>query len=250
LAKPDVDAVMRLHIEATGRDYAYRLELFDSMSNTPEGERVVTNACELCGLEEVGSLIEVSAVTLLERYARASAPATLSIETTPSGAEVFDNGESLGRTPLEVLVVPGNHELELKLAGHEVRHRTVLVGSAETIAMNTELLRVRPPRHWKRMVIGGSVTFLAGLGLSAGGAYLVAIDSKSIGSSSDPESGCQPDSNGNCQDLYDTLGVGAATLTLGVVHLVVGAVLVGVGLAWRHDERKVAFRFDGVRVRF
>src|SRR5262249_6341362 len=58
--------------------------------------------------------------SLLPRGAPAvPAPATLSVDTQPAGAELLIDGQSRGKAPLTVTMAPGTHELAVRAGGRE-----------------------------------------------------------------------------------------------------------------------------------
>jgi hypothetical protein len=67
------------------------------------------------------------------------APTTLTITSTPPGAQVRVDGEPAGATPLRVDVPAGAHELEVLLAGHVTAHERVVVGYASRRAVQVPL---------------------------------------------------------------------------------------------------------------
>ena len=66
--------------------------------------------------------------------ARHDPPVSISIDSTPSGAEVFIDEESRGTTPLQAPLAPGPHGVRLVLAGREAWRRTVDPARTRTLA--------------------------------------------------------------------------------------------------------------------
>ena len=64
--------------------------------------------------------------SLRRRFVAPRAPlVSISIDSTPSGAEVFIDEDSRGTTPLQAPLAPGAHRVRLVLAGHEAWRRAV-----------------------------------------------------------------------------------------------------------------------------
>jgi hypothetical protein len=71
-------------------------------------------------------------------------PGMLTVETTPSGSQVYVDGELKGKTPLTIPVVAGKHELKLTRRG--LTHtRSVVVEEGKTQAERYVWTRARPP---------------------------------------------------------------------------------------------------------
>jgi hypothetical protein len=237
----EIDAAVLMRVDARGRDYAWRLELV-----APGAENlIVEDACEVCGLEEVGGLVEASVGRLLERYARALAPAELALSTTPAGAEVFEGEASLGRTPLEVEVPAGKHTVEFRLAGHEPQRRTLRIVAGERVVVDVELVAVPAPAPaWRPMAIAGGVSLGVGIVAVAAGAALVAIDERSVACT-----GAEANEFGVCPRRFATLEGGAATLAIGGALLVTGIVLETVALR-RRARAKALVHWRGAALKF
>lgn len=73
--------------------------------------------------------------------------AALSITVSATGAEVFIDARSLGRSPLpeEVFVEPGERLIEVQLGGYELEHRAVEVGKGDALAVAFALKPIAPP---------------------------------------------------------------------------------------------------------
>ncbi|WP_337844547.1 PEGA domain-containing protein [Thermus sp.] len=64
---------------------------------------------------------------------------TLSLRSTPSGAEVYLDGALRGRTPLDLTLPEGRYGVELRLAGYEPYRATVQVRAGETVRLEARL---------------------------------------------------------------------------------------------------------------
>ena len=70
---------------------------------------------------------------------------TISIKTVPSGAEVFLGTESLGTTPLDaVRVRAGQHQLSIRLAGHEPIREPCTIRGDQDLDLGTQTLAAWP----------------------------------------------------------------------------------------------------------
>src|SRR5262249_13354889 len=74
------------------------------------------------------------------------APGLVAIASEPAGATLFVDGRSQGRTPAQVTLAPGRHDLVLLLAGMRMRRETVEVPSAGP-AIALPLEPAVPPRR-------------------------------------------------------------------------------------------------------
>ena len=244
LEAPEVSAAVLLTVDVEGRDYAYKLELFDPA--LPVGVNLsIEDTCEVCGLEEVGALVEGSMAKLLERYARALTPATLTLSTQPGGAQVVDDEDVVGTTPLDLELAPGEHTFELRLPGYEPQRRTVTIGAGERLAVDAKLVAIPDrTRPWRPLAITGIVLIAAGMPTLATGIALVAIDERSV--RCDDE---EANELGVCPRRYSTLEGGAAAVAIGGAALVAGVVLEVVAQR-RRKQPRVSLRPRGLAVRF
>jgi hypothetical protein len=67
---------------------------------------------------------------------------TLSVNSTPGGAQVFVEGRAVGHTPLSIVVRPGRLDLELRLGGHQPFRTSVQVRPGETSVVSASLTPV------------------------------------------------------------------------------------------------------------
>jgi hypothetical protein len=65
---------------------------------------------------------------------------TLSVASTPSGAEVYVEGALRGRTPLSLALPEGRYGVELRLSGYEPYRATVQVRPGETTRLEARLV--------------------------------------------------------------------------------------------------------------
>lgn len=211
--------VVRAVVKAEDRDYKVEVVLVDGRN----GAQVASNAdaCQICGVAEVGDLIDAAAATLRTKLDNlAQGPATLVASSTPAGAQVSIDGELKGVTPFNAPVLAGKHVLRISLEGYITVERevTFVEGIEETQTFELEKVPSRlPGRPWGWVSLGVGV---AGVGTAAA---LAVIDDRQykLGNAC-PE----PDARGQCPRLWDldyyvlgTAIVGAGLATLGVAIL-------------------------------
>lgn len=210
----DAAWIVRPTITRVDAVYEVRLEALDEQGRTLAS---VDERCEICGHEEVTELVLdrsaalAAKVRLLERQ-----PPRLVLRSSPSGAEVWIDGQLVGRTPLEREVTAGEHALRMELRGYATGHRqvTAVAGTRETLEL--ELLEERDPqrkRLWRGL--GGAAVGL-GTGLIGAGVGLAVIDEREY------QARCNADPLGNCSHRYDTLEGGIALMVSGGVLLAGG----------------------------
>jgi len=131
---------------------------------------------------------------------RKPSEAPLSVRSEPAGASVTIDGVAMGRTPLDVRLLPGVHIVELKMAGMQSRRRTIelVAGASEPLLLDDRLrelpanvdaaslgateetepertTRARPTRFW----IGVGAAGVAAAGVASASIFgLKALDHK------------------------------------------------------------------------
>src|SRR5688572_4232277 len=213
--------IVRAIIQVVDRDYTVKLELYDA-----EGAKVVSTSdgCEICGVVDVGGLIETQAATMRTKLdALASGPAAINITSVPEGADVTLDGEAFGTTPIDKPIIPGDHVIRVSKEGYIAvqEKRTFVEGARETLNYELEKVPNRlPKRPWGWASLGVGIAAVGG-----GVAMTVLHDMPyKLGGSC---TGAQVDGDGDCQYLFNTkwygLGLslgGAALVTLGVAILI------------------------------
>ncbi len=230
VAGTGVTHLVRASVVVEGRDYNVRVDLFDAESG--ELSATSSDVCEICGHEELASLVGDLAATLRRKLSAAvEPPPMLRVLAEPEGSTVLVDGEVVGVTPVEVTLTPGEHDVVVRRQGY-VAHRSRLAlidGVTETIS--TELLPVaeeapapvtKSPSTRSKVAFGWSAVAI-GVGATASGIALLALDERPIRSDC---SGENVDMFGNCLYRYNTLAGGVAMLVGGVGALTVGALLV------------------------
>ncbi|MCX4241862.1 PEGA domain-containing protein [Paraliomyxa miuraensis] len=211
--------VVRAVVDAQDRDYEVEV-LLVSGSN---GVQVATStdSCQICGVVEVGDLIDAAAATLRTKLDTLNqGPARLVVDSTPPGARVSIDGEIKGTTPFDEEVLAGEHVLRVSLEGYIAVEREVnfVEGIADTQSFTLEKVPSRlPPRPWGWVSLGLGI---ASLGFA--GTYAALDDRQYRLFDKCPT----PDEDDQCPELWDTewyvLGgaiVGGGLVTLGVAIL-------------------------------
>lgn len=213
--------IVRAIIEVVDRDYNVKLELYDAA-----GAKIVSTSdgCEICGVVDVGGLIETQAATMRTKLdALASGPASIGITSVPEGAEVTLDGEPFGTTPIDKPIIPGDHVIRVSKEGYIAvqEKRTFVEGARETLNYELEKVPNRlPKRPWGWASLG------VGIAAVGGGVAMTVLHDRpyKLGGAC---TGMQVDPDGDCQYLFNTkyygLGLslgGAALVTLGVAILI------------------------------
>jgi TolB-like protein len=212
------------------KNYELALELLDGQSGLPLGSR--SDRCELCGIREVGAKME-GLVKGLASFAAAAAPARarLVVDSSVPAVPVAVDGQERGRTPLEVELPPGEHQLALgPVSGARRFERSLKLepGGRERIFVEwpsaphrTPVGDVDPHQQWRRA--GWIAVGVGALAVAAGVVALAVFDGRPL-----PESKCPADKfvDGACKVVTDArieggalLGGGGAALLLGGLSL-------------------------------
>jgi hypothetical protein len=72
-------------------------------------------------------------------------PAHVSVITSPSGADLRIDGLPYGRTPIDVTLADGRHELAVSLNGYLPKSSTLFIGRGEERRIDLDLAAVNPP---------------------------------------------------------------------------------------------------------
>lgn len=246
-ARAAVRYVVTARIEVVDRNYAVELALLDA--RTGSAVATASDACEVCGLADVGAQVSALGAGLRDKLdALVTAPPVLQVSTRPEGALVRLDGEPRGATPLELTATPGRHRLELHKPGHVVaiRELDLVAGVHERIDVELAAAPVaaptpRPtpaspadPRPRRRTIVGAA---LLGGGLAAAGvgAALWAIDSRPVRLRC---SGADRDPFGECRWLHDTRTAGIALVATGATAAISGAIVLAVRHRLRRSPRR------------
>ena len=217
--------IVRATLEVVDRDYTVRVELYDGS----DGSKIVSasDGCEICGVADVGGLLETQAATLRTKLdALASGPASIVVASTPEGAEIMLDGEPFGVTPLDKPIIPGDHTIRVTKDGYIAvqEKRTFVEGARESLHYELEKVPNRlPKRPWGWASLGIGVLAVGG------GVAMTWLHDKPY-QLSGRCTGDNKDTDGDCRFLFNTkwygmgLGLaGGALVTLGVAVLITTA---------------------------
>ncbi|MFH2009350.1 MAG: PEGA domain-containing protein [bacterium] len=71
---------------------------------------------------------------------------TVSISSTPSGAEVLLDNKLAGRTPAALKVTVGTHQIIVRRTGYQEKRRTIAVSAGRDLAVDLALIKQAAPR--------------------------------------------------------------------------------------------------------
>ncbi|TPV94999.1 MAG: PEGA domain-containing protein [Myxococcales bacterium FL481] len=209
--------VVRTVVVARDRDYTVTVELIDG--RTGETVAKAVDGCEICGVADVGTLLGTQAATLRSKLeALASGPATLILNSDPSGAVVSIDGSIVGTSPLELAVAPGDHVVRAQHEGYIAVERqvTFVEGVIEPLDLDLEEQPSRlPGRTWGLVSLGAGI---AALGV---GVTFTAMHSDQYRPDCDPANGTQ-DAAGECRFLWNTKWGGMASAAVGTALITFG----------------------------
>lgn len=252
-AKASASHLLRPSVRMQDSDYVIALELVDGATGAVAHQ--VTDTCELCGLVEAQAMARSLAASMKDHLA-AAATGTVTITSTPSGAEVLVDGQPAGTTPLELSLAAGEHALVLRQAGRVDEERRVVVEAGSTAAVAVELAATSPhpgdepgaPRPILRPL--GFAALGVGVASLASGVALLVLDERPVDYTRC--SGIDVDVEGNCRFRHDTLAGGVVMTVVGVVGIAAGAVLVARTRKAPRDDRRARVQptARGLAIRF
>jgi len=109
--------------------------------NVKEGNYLVE--MKLAGVKIFDNVVRVAAgqTSVVEANAVASTPATanLNIGSSPSGAEVYVDGQYVGTSPLTISVAEGGHDIEIRLPGYLSFSHSIYAEAGQTVVINPVL---------------------------------------------------------------------------------------------------------------
>lgn len=245
--------LVRARVTVEGRDYNVQVELVSAA----RGEIAATSKefCEICGYEELGERVGDLAAALRRKLsAHLEPPPRLRVEVEPAGSVVTVDGEIVGVTPLDVEVAAGERDVVVHRDGYIARRQRIAFvdGVTETItAALAEVPRptdeVEAPRA-RRLAPLGWLSIALGVGATASGVALVAIDERPIRSDCE---GANVDAEGDCRWRYNTFAGGVTMTAAGVAAVAIGAALVAIDRRrGRRAKLEVAASGAGLGVRF
>ncbi len=214
LREAEIEYVLWALLSASDRDYTLELRL--ERLDDPEVSSVFSERCALCGLAEACERIEVGASGLLVPLAEEPEEAPRIILTTePSGAQVSVDGEFVGLAPVERVLRPGPHRIEVSADGYVDRVQEVDAQLNQRLNLSVSLSKVTPPPSPPPAPrLNGWIPVGVGAPLLAGGVVLAAVDGR-------PPLGCD-----GCEGRLETIWPAAGMLVAGAALTTLGAVLV------------------------
>lgn len=233
--------LVRPSVRMEESDYVIAIELRDSRGTLVHQ---ASQTCELCGLTEAQAVARSLAESLREHLVAATG--TLTVQSSPAGAEVLVDGEPAGTTPLELPIAAGEHSIVLRLPGHADEERRVVVEAGETSAVEVPLAASagvdhgRPDRSGLLRPLGWASIGVGAASLGSGIALLV-LDENPV--TFTRCSGIDVDVEGNCRFRHDTLAGGIVLTIVGVVGITAGALLVArTRKGGKADDRRARVR--------
>ena len=210
--------VLRSVVTIDDRDYLVRLELLA----TKDGAVLASSEerCDLCGLAEVGALVEAQGALLRRKLGDLiQGPPRLAVVTRPAGALVLVDNELIGTTPFEQNLLDGEHVVRVMLDGYVDDERKVelVPGVRETLEVDLR----REPKIARHRAAGWATLF-TGIPVAAAGLSLLALDDRQVRGRCD---GIDRDMFGNCRFVFDTNWGGAVALAAGAALITAGALL-------------------------
>ncbi len=223
--------LVRTTVVAKNRDFLLKLDLVDART----GEVVLSEDenCEICGSEEVVSLLDSQGALLQTRLAAmGTGPAVLVLDTKPAGALVYVDGEVVGTTPLERPVLEGSHKIRVSLNGYVAEERELKLVNGAREELNLTLQRT--PGNPKTKALGAA-GLAGGLLLLGAGVALVALDDTPYKPTC---KGDGVDADGDCKSLYGTGPLGSVLIGAGAILGTIGAVALYRHRGARLDKHK------------
>jgi hypothetical protein len=210
---------MTTEVVVKGRDFHVKMTL----ASGRDGRVVLSSVedCEICGVQEVASLVTAEVGRLLVRVDTLQRPASVHIESRPSGATVSIDGVVVGTTPYEDEVLPGHHTISLRKAGYAATTRDIDAGSDVVEHLD---LRLHPLQTDRLRIAGGALVGI-GAALLVPGITFAVLHHRPVQSKCGDD---VVDVNGECPSRFNTMPHAAAMLAIGGAGLVAGITLLAV----------------------
>ncbi len=234
-SQENADYAVKSRILVEDRDYIVELDLIATADNAVVAS--TRERCDLCGLAEVGQLLEAQAVVLGRKLEDLiQGPPVIVVDTMPSGALIFIDNQLVGTSPLERPMIEGEHIVRVMLDGYvpDEREVNLIAGVRETL----ELPLKRTPKTAKFRAIGWASLSL-GIPAIAAGAALIYFENTVTGECNGAESLYQKNPDGSfseidkfknstliqCEQVRRTKWGGAGAIAGGAALLTVGVML-------------------------
>jgi len=204
-----VDLLVGGTVQQTGPDYS--VQVYAISADTGEVVAQVDGVCEICGIGELGDVVGSLAARLRPTLENTTQPTMLVVESEPEGAEVWVDGKQVGTTPLRVPVAPGQHEIDVIKQGRRTKHVDATLRPGVNESFSFRLARSSRVPEWVPWTSLG-----VGAASLASGVALLVIDENPI------RRDCNPDVDGRCQYLYDTVNGGVVLTVAGLALVATG----------------------------
>jgi hypothetical protein len=157
--------------------------------------------CEKCGADELGGIAD----TMMAALRATEGVAKIKVSSDPAGVAVAIDDETIGTTPTEHMVSPGEHKLTLSYRGHKLATRSVAVAEGAT-----ELVDI--PVGEQPSKIPGILAIAGGVATIATGGVMIYLGERS---------------GADVKYVYDrsTTYIGAGLAGVGVAVVIGGGVL-------------------------
>lgn len=218
----DATHLVKTSVTIRSRDYDVKMELIAADGSVVASAQEL---CEICGLDEAAGLISAKAAVLVSQLESAASGApVLVVSSSPPGAQVFVDGESVGETPYEGELPAGKHIVRVSERGYVSVEREITLAAGVRSSAEFQLEQVplaepaikRGARPWGWAALGG------GIALLGGGVALLAIDDME---NEGRCSGENQDDDGDCKFLYNTQWGGASLAVAGAIAGTVGVAI-------------------------
>lgn len=139
-AKLGLDFLVVAQVKIREKNYSLKLTLVRGSDGKPAAPEE-REACDLCGIQEVGEKLDKLATSLMAKVGTGrTAPAHLTVHSEPSGASVTIDGRVAGETPLSLPVPAGSHDVALAAAGHAATMKKVTLDPGVRGLLSVNLL--------------------------------------------------------------------------------------------------------------
>lgn len=133
--------ILAAHVSLQGAAAAgqWRVSVAWVQSTVGTSAAQADQGCPICAPEQAAVLLEEASKRVMQ-IGLQRASGRLQLRSTPAGAQVFEGEHSLGRTPIDVALYAGLHQIVLRQAGLRSRHTAVLIDSGKTQQLELDLL--------------------------------------------------------------------------------------------------------------
>lgn len=244
-AMSSTSAAVVVVLSVEQQDNVYRFEL--DARNARTGQRLASaeDSCEICGLEEVAELVELRAAALASRLDPPKG-GTVRILSEPPGAAVYVDDRNVGVTPMDVPLESGTHTVRVEKRGFIEEGQSIEVEAGVESDVRFRLMpeATELDKSARRWFIAGGVSLGLGVAGLAAGIPLILMDTQPY------EADCRADAEGNCAQLFDTMGPGASLTTVGVIGVGAGTAMLLIGRKRRAARATLEPAAGGMAVRF